>query len=86
MIFAYSLYRSGGRRPPRIFSPSRGKTGIRLKMAILTLPRSTYSKIRVINEEGIKLSKILIMTASIRFDAGPARAISMESRLGFLKL
>ena len=37
MIVSNSLASEVGRSPPRIFSPSRGKTGTRLKMASMTL-------------------------------------------------
>ena len=71
----------------RIFSPSRGKTGTRLKIAsemfIMIMrgitPASKLSATK-------KLETIDKIMARIMLLAGPARAINAVSLLGFLRL
>jgi len=73
--------------PPKIFSPSRGKTGTRLKIA-----REIFIKIKIENtglREEIPGKKRIIKDktrAKVRLEIGPIRAIKAESLRGERKL
>lgn len=73
-----------GKIPTKILPPSKGCIGTRLKIASDTFKiingtanRENNGLIRPINET---------ISASNKFDAGPASEIKAESRLGFLRL
>ena len=78
--YAYFL----GSIPTRIFPPSKGWIGIRLKIASETLSM-TKGTATIVNG-GKTLAIIETINAITRFDAGPAREIIAESFLGFFRL
>jgi hypothetical protein len=87
MMLANSMYRFGGSMPPRIFSPSRGKTGTKLKIA-----SEMFVTIRMVKASanipipGTNRLIIDITSARVRLEIGPMRAISAESLLGERRL
>lgn len=87
MARLYSIASSVGRKPLRIFSPSRGKTGTRLKMAreiFIIIMSGIILAIRLPAPR--KPATIERRVARMMLLAGPASAIKAVSRLGFLKL
>ena len=78
--YAYFL----GNIPTKIFPPSKGWIGIRLKIANETL--SITNGTATIVKAGKTLAMIDTINAIIKFDAGPAREIIAESFLGFFRL
>ena len=80
-----------GRKEKKIFDPSSGGIGIKLKIARLTFIRTTKPKIYISgDEESPKDIKPLIIkpkiTAIKKFDAGPAMAMSGSAIFLFFKL
>lgn len=87
MRLSYSTASSVGRKPLRIFSPSRGNTGTRLKIAreiFIIIMRGIMLAMRL--SRARKLASIESMIARIMLLAGPARAIRAVSRLGLRRL
>lgn len=80
-----SMARSRGRRPKRIFWPSRGPIGMRLKMAMprLVMMRGMSKRL---NGEGRILRRIAQATASKMLLVGPAIEMRAMSLLGFSRL
>ncbi len=86
---SHSIAVSLGRRPKRIFEPSKGGTGIRLKIAKPTerimVVRSRVGRIGTCITPG-KRRRELKMPAKTRLLAGPAKEIKAVSRRGSLRL
>jgi len=80
IISAKLAARSAGNSPRRIFSPSSGYTGTRLKTARLTLSISSGIRIALKAIKGVNLISNEMMSASARLLSGPASEMMAPSR------
>lgn len=83
----HSSARSRGKKPIKIFPPSKGWMGMRLKIARMRFKRMMEVKIAQIRSEGGRMRRMREKRMATRmFDAGPARPMRAASFRGFLKL